>query len=426
MSSREIARQWFIPGDGIDRHVISADIQRYLGNDATVRPGVGNGDHEGAQGYWIKAYRNLTTAMLADLRADSAKWRQEQRVTGTRGSRSPLTDKTSGITVPDPITEPYVGSSTHHASVLGKPDRRHGDSPVVEGPYAAPPPARERAERSDRDRIERERITASRLPPGRTDPRIDSRIDPSDRMDIDPPPVAQPDRRYAQPERERGYQPEGRAYPPEGRAYPPDSRAYPPDSRAYPPESRQPYQQDQPMPPAYGRPPVTTSYPQDSRYAPSYPQHDGAPPGYVRQGNYFVPVSAYEPASAMPPGRSEPPQYPNGPYGQPTAQGRDTREPRYGGQPEYAEPRYAYPSPATTTVSVSGRDREPVTSPPQPSPYSSINASQYDQYGRPVMSPPAPEERRVPPSRDSNYGRERAPVNANGGDAHRSSRRRVQ
>ena len=35
----EIARSWFVPGDGIDRHVISADIQRYLGNDATVRPG---------------------------------------------------------------------------------------------------------------------------------------------------------------------------------------------------------------------------------------------------------------------------------------------------------------------------------------------------------------------------------------------------
>ncbi|KAI7303367.1 hypothetical protein KC315_g15726, partial [Hortaea werneckii] len=84
MASREIARQWFVPGDGIDRHVISADIQRYLGNDATVRPGVGTGQDEGIHGYWIKAYRNLTSAMIADLRADSARWRQEQRMTGTR------------------------------------------------------------------------------------------------------------------------------------------------------------------------------------------------------------------------------------------------------------------------------------------------------------------------------------------------------
>jgi len=36
-----IARQneYFIPGDGIDHAVITADICRYLGNDALVRPG---------------------------------------------------------------------------------------------------------------------------------------------------------------------------------------------------------------------------------------------------------------------------------------------------------------------------------------------------------------------------------------------------
>lgn len=31
---------YFVPGAGIDREVISADICRYLGNDALVRPGV--------------------------------------------------------------------------------------------------------------------------------------------------------------------------------------------------------------------------------------------------------------------------------------------------------------------------------------------------------------------------------------------------
>lgn len=41
MANPNIARQWFVSGEGIDRHVITADIQRYLGNDATVRPGVG-------------------------------------------------------------------------------------------------------------------------------------------------------------------------------------------------------------------------------------------------------------------------------------------------------------------------------------------------------------------------------------------------
>lgn len=31
--------EYFVPGDGIDREVITADICRYLGNDALVRPG---------------------------------------------------------------------------------------------------------------------------------------------------------------------------------------------------------------------------------------------------------------------------------------------------------------------------------------------------------------------------------------------------
>lgn len=42
----DIARQWFVSGEGIDRHVIVTDIQRYLGNDATVRPGTGTGENE--------------------------------------------------------------------------------------------------------------------------------------------------------------------------------------------------------------------------------------------------------------------------------------------------------------------------------------------------------------------------------------------
>jgi hypothetical protein len=40
------ANQWFVPGDGIAREVITADIQRYLGPDALVRPGPGTGEYE--------------------------------------------------------------------------------------------------------------------------------------------------------------------------------------------------------------------------------------------------------------------------------------------------------------------------------------------------------------------------------------------
>ncbi|CAK4030245.1 Hypothetical predicted protein [Lecanosticta acicola] len=308
---QEIARQWFVPGEGIDRHVISADIQRYLGNDATVRPGVGTGEHQGVQGYWIKAYRNLTSAMIADLRADSARWRQEQRQTGTR--------------------EPYVGSSTYHASSAGRTshNRRDADSPSVDGPYGLP---------SGRERI------------------------PVDRMQVDPPPQS------------RG------GYPPDSRsAYPPDGRAFPSDSRGYAPDGRSSFQPDTPMSGGFGggRPPVSAPYGQEPRYAPSYPQpnSDGAPPGYVRQGNYYVPVSSYEPAPAVP-SRSD--NYGPG-FGQPP----QSREPPPRGyqQPEYADPRYAYPSPAATVSSVSARDREQVSSSQQPSNYGSMPPSQYDSYG---------------------------------------------
>ncbi|KAM3416324.1 hypothetical protein BST61_g7929 [Cercospora zeina] len=343
MPPQEIARQWFVPGEGIDRHVISADIQRYLGNDATVRPGVGTGENQGVQGYWIKAYRNLTSAMIADLRADSARWRQEQRQTGTR--------------------EPYVGSSTYHASSAGRVSQKRsgGDSPNMDGPYGLPPSSRDR---------ERERI-------------------PVDRMQVDPP----------APSRGGGG---GGAYPaPDRRApYQPDGRPFPSESRGFAPDGRSSYPADTNMSGFGGQPPVTSAYGQEPRYAPSYqqPNNDGAPPGYVRQGNYFVPVSGYEPAPSIP-GRADP--YGAG-YPQQPPQGRDARY----SQPEYADPRYAYPSPAATVSSVSARDREPIASPPQQSPYGAIPAQQqYDQYGgRPAPGNPQPSSGSSRANRASVFG----------------------
>ncbi|KAI1328187.1 hypothetical protein F5Y16DRAFT_409867 [Xylariaceae sp. FL0255] len=73
--------EYFVPRDGIDREVITADICRYLGNDALVRPGNYENPENGQtiQGYYINAYRNLTSAMIQDLKADSARWDQERR-----------------------------------------------------------------------------------------------------------------------------------------------------------------------------------------------------------------------------------------------------------------------------------------------------------------------------------------------------------
>jgi len=87
--ARETARtnEYFVPRDGIDREVITADICRYLGNDALVRPGNYENPQTrvAQQGYFINAYRNLTTEMIADLKADSARWEQERRQTASRG-----------------------------------------------------------------------------------------------------------------------------------------------------------------------------------------------------------------------------------------------------------------------------------------------------------------------------------------------------
>ncbi|KAK4038687.1 hypothetical protein C8A01DRAFT_17276 [Parachaetomium inaequale] len=72
--------EYFVPRDGIDREVITSDICRYLGNDALVRPGTYESpDGRVTQGYYITAYRNLTSAMIQDLKADSARWEQERR-----------------------------------------------------------------------------------------------------------------------------------------------------------------------------------------------------------------------------------------------------------------------------------------------------------------------------------------------------------
>ena len=38
----ERQNEYFVPGEGISREVIQADICRYLGNDALVRPGLHN------------------------------------------------------------------------------------------------------------------------------------------------------------------------------------------------------------------------------------------------------------------------------------------------------------------------------------------------------------------------------------------------
>lgn len=73
--------QSFVPGEGISREVITADIQRYLGPDAIVRPGPSRGGSEGNRGYLVTAYRTLSVNMIEDLKKDTERWKQEQEQT---------------------------------------------------------------------------------------------------------------------------------------------------------------------------------------------------------------------------------------------------------------------------------------------------------------------------------------------------------
>ncbi|KAG6358727.1 hypothetical protein INS49_012246 [Diaporthe citri] len=72
--------EFFIPGDGIDGGVLAEELPLYLGNDVSQRPGTCGDKETGrlVQGYFITAYRALTTAMLVDIKADSARREQER------------------------------------------------------------------------------------------------------------------------------------------------------------------------------------------------------------------------------------------------------------------------------------------------------------------------------------------------------------
>lgn len=89
--------EFFLPGHGIDSEVLSEELPLYLGNDATQRPGTCKNTETGQliHGYFITGYRALTTAMLVDIKADSAKRELEktQYQTATRHPACPADQK---------------------------------------------------------------------------------------------------------------------------------------------------------------------------------------------------------------------------------------------------------------------------------------------------------------------------------------------
>ncbi|PNS20266.1 hypothetical protein CAC42_5716 [Sphaceloma murrayae] len=237
-----ILRDWFLPEDGIRREVISADIQSFLGNDATVN------------GYWIRAYRNLTSNMIADLKHKSSKWDQESKRTGKRGSKTPEVGPQNN---PDHDAVNYEDSRTFREQTGGRHDTGK-NSPRVEVTYAAAPPSRHAAH--------------------------------------------------------------------------PDAMDYEPTRTVTRPEPH-------PRTPLANTGAVVGSYGESVAYAPSR----SAPPGYIMQGNEYVPESAYHASRLAAAGRNSPQHIPGyaghpphhtrevdmvDPRYLPTREARDSRDPR--------------------------------------------------------------------------------------------------
>ncbi|CAK7265180.1 hypothetical protein SEPCBS57363_001449 [Sporothrix epigloea] len=127
--------EYFVPRDGIDREVITADICRYLGNDALVRPGTHTNDSGRViQGYFITAYRNLTTAMIADLKADSARWEAERR-NSQAGAGTPAYSQRDQVD--DRVHNPNSQAVKYQDSQIRDLPQRHDGSNV--GSVNVPP-----------------------------------------------------------------------------------------------------------------------------------------------------------------------------------------------------------------------------------------------------------------------------------------------
>ncbi|KAI9733543.1 MAG: hypothetical protein M1834_003144 [Cirrosporium novae-zelandiae] len=111
---RERQNEYYLPIEGISREVIQADICRYLGNDALVRVGDYN-------------------EMIADLKADSARWEKERYVNEQQGyaSGSPVPVRDPDMDrSPDVVTVPYGNSQTHSDRQTAGPS----NSPMPQAP----------------------------------------------------------------------------------------------------------------------------------------------------------------------------------------------------------------------------------------------------------------------------------------------------
>ncbi|MCJ1416439.1 hypothetical protein MMC32_002775 [Xylographa parallela] len=77
--------EYFIDGQGISRAVLQMDICKYLGPEATSRPGT----YHDKTGFFVRAVRAFTPEQLDDLRASSRLYSSETRDSRDRGYQEP-------------------------------------------------------------------------------------------------------------------------------------------------------------------------------------------------------------------------------------------------------------------------------------------------------------------------------------------------
>ncbi|KAK4229946.1 hypothetical protein QBC38DRAFT_518457 [Podospora fimiseda] len=300
--------EYFVPRDGIDREVITSDICRYLGNDALVRPGTYESpDGRVTQGYFITAYRNLTSAMIQDLKADSARWEQERRASSRNAA-------------------PGAGGTMHSSHSNGGYVRKsNSPSGSREQPRGGPS---DYSSWKNRQREQQDYEPAYHAPP-------------SGAMDIDynPAPPQSGNTHYNPGQGYQGVPPPGYAqapYPPQvhttGPQYQP-AQGYgyapnPPPNQQYSP-GPQPGDRFGMAPPSVA--PPFAAHPQDAAYV--HGSNYSSAPGYATAGQPRMPPLPMTSVSA-PPRASFAPS--GAPYGGP--------EGDYGYVPPAGNPTQAFPS----------------------------------------------------------------------------------
>ncbi|MCJ1290415.1 hypothetical protein MMC34_001953 [Xylographa carneopallida] len=134
--------EYFVDGHGISRAVLQMDICKYLGPEATSRPGT----YLDKAGFFVKAVRAFTPIkeQLEDLRASSRLYSSETRDSRDRGYQGiPSTEKDLQ-SMPNPRSEPpYEHSQTRRRLESSMPAGDYypspGPSQSAGSPYGAGP-----------------------------------------------------------------------------------------------------------------------------------------------------------------------------------------------------------------------------------------------------------------------------------------------